>query len=116
MNLGRPLDTWDERTWASHHRDVARRPVFGSFTWDAPNLAANTTTDTTLTTALSALFDGLRTAMVVSVTPPSTLTAGVVFGGAWVATDRELTIRLGNLTGGAIDPAEATWRFFAWLL
>lgn len=97
-------------------RVIRGRAVWGSFTWNPPNLAANTTTDTTLTTADSMHFDLLRTGMFVGITPPSTLDAGVTFGGAWVATSKQLTIRLGNLTAAPINPASATWAFLAWLI
>lgn len=118
--LENPLDTW----WRGEElpkemfrwfRALRGRIVWGAFTWDVPSLSANTTTDTTLTTATSDHFDLLRSGMLVSITPPSTLNAGVTVGAAWVATDRELTIRLGNLTGVAIDPASGTWGFFAWM-
>lgn len=93
-------------------REIHTRCKFGSFTWDAPSIAANTTVDTALTTTDAAVLKGLRAGMAVTVSPPSTLDTGLVVGAAWVATDDTLTIRLGNLTGSAINPASGTWAFY----
>ncbi len=96
-------------------RQVATRIRWGSFTWNAPNCPANTTTDTTLTTVATPEVDGLRVGMPVTVTPPSTLDAGLVTD-AWVPADNQLTVRIGNITGGDINPASGTWAFNGILL
>src|SRR5688572_9410149 len=88
-----------------------RGRTFGTFTWNPPNVPAATTVDTTLTTTDGEQLEGLRVGQAVHVTPPSTLDSGIVCGGAWVATDDTLTIRLGNVTAGAINPTSATWAF-----
>lgn len=92
-------------------RSISAREVWGSFTWDAPSCAANTTTDTTLTSASLPVLSQLRPGHLVTMTPPSTLAAGIVVGGAWVPASGQLTIRLGNLTGAPVDPASGTWLF-----
>lgn len=109
----RYLDTLDDRRKDEIVRDIARRFVWGEFTWDPPSLTANTTTDTTLTTSDVSWFTGLRAGMVVYVSPPAALNAGVVVGGALCPDDGQLTIRLGNLTGASINPASGTWVLFA---
>jgi hypothetical protein len=112
-----PLDTWENERGHyqlyAHLRDVASRFVNVSFTWDPPSCAANTTTETVLTSTTSIDFADLRTTHVCHVSPPSSLNAGLVCGGAYCATNGQLTIRIGNLTGGALNPASGTWRLFA---
>lgn len=88
-----------------------RGRTFGSFTWNPPNVPANSTVDTTLTTSDDEVFTGLRVGQAVYVTPPSTLDSGLVVGAAWVATDDTLTIRLANVTGVGINAAEGTYSF-----
>jgi hypothetical protein len=108
----RPQDTWkpEGRETFKFLREIYTRfRCFGSFTWNPPSVPAASTVDTTLTTADSAVFEGLRAGQAVTVTPPSTLDSGVVWGGAWVADDNTLTIRLGNVTALAINPVSATW-------
>lgn len=93
-------------------RTLGRRFVCGSFTWDAPSCAANTTTDTTLTTTDAAILTLCRSGMFIHVTPPSSLDVGLSVGGAWSATDKTLTIRISNSTAAPINPASGTWTFF----
>lgn len=88
-----------------------RHRTFGAFTWNPPNVPANTTVDTTLTTSTVPQLEGLRSGQAVYVTPPSAIDAGVVLGGAWAPADDQLTIRLGNITGVGINPASGTWAF-----
>jgi len=107
----KPQDRWSDRETFSFLREIHTRFKHGSFTWNPPSVGANTTVDTTLTTSDAAVLEGLRAGMAVTVTPPSTLDTGLTVGGAWVATDDTLTIRLGNLTAGAINPASGTWVF-----
>lgn len=92
-------------------REIYSRLKFGAFTWNAPNVPATSTVDTTLTTSDAAILEGLRAGMAITVSPPSTLDSGLVVGGAWVATDDTLTIRLGNVTAGALNPVSGTWAF-----
>ena len=54
---------------------------------------------------------GVAAGDVVLVNPPA-LEAGLVFGGAFVSDTDEVTVRIGNITAGAIDAASATWTFF----
>ncbi len=108
---GLPQDTWKDPEFWSWQREIYRRGKFGSFTWNPPNVPAASTVDTTLTTTDTAEVRGLRAGQAVAVTPPSTLLAGLVVGGAWVATDDTLTIRLGNVTAGALNADSGTWSF-----
>lgn len=108
-----PKDTWSETDKAIFLREVWNRFRFNDFTWDAPNVPANSTVDTNLTSASVAALTGLRTGMFVYVTPPSTLDAGLTVGAAWVPADNQITIRLANVTAGALNPASGTWIFFA---
>lgn len=101
---------WQERDLFAYYREIYRRMKFGSFTWNPANVPANSTVDTTLTTTDSADIDGLRDGMAISVTPPSNITAGIVWG-AWVANDDTLTVRLVNVTGSGIDLGSGTWAF-----
>ncbi len=107
-----PLEnSWKDRELYIFLREVfTRGRTFGSFTWDPPNVPGATSVDTTLTTATVGVLKGLRTGQPVYVSPPSTIDAGI--GAlAWVPADDQLTIRLLNVTAGAIDPASGTWAF-----
>jgi hypothetical protein len=108
-----PLEsTWKDKELYVFLREIfVRGRTFGTFTWDPPNVPGTSTVDTTLTTTTVAELKGLRVGQPVFVSPPSTINAGIVFGGAWVATDDTLTIRLGNVTAGPINPASGTWAF-----
>mgnify|MGYP001588216132 CR=1 FL=1 len=100
-----------ERVAVAFLREIFTRNRFGSFTWNPPSVGANTTVETTLTTTDAPQIEGLRVGMAVYVSPPSTLDAGLVVGGCYVATDNELTIRLGNLTAAPINAVSGTWAF-----
>lgn len=107
----RPLEgSWKEREIFGFLREIFARNVFGSFTWDAPSVGATASVDTTLTTTAVPEIKGLRAGMVVTVTPPAALNAGLLWG-AIVPADDQLTIRLLNVTGGALNPASGTWAF-----
>ena len=95
--------------------DEAGRMRRGTFTWDPGSIAANTVVDTTFTVTDFATLTGNRAGMFVEVVPPSTLLAGLDVE-AWVAADDELTVRLKNTTGGALNTASGTWAFFGWLV
>lgn len=102
--------TWEDKELYSFLREIHRRLVFGSFTWNPPNVPAASTVDTTLTTSTVAELRGLRTGMVATVSPPSAIDAGLIWG-AWVPADDQLTIRLANVTAGGINPGSGTWAF-----
>lgn len=106
-----------ERFSEADHRAVTREIVsrfrWDTITWNAPECAANTTTDTTITSATEEKLGGMRTGMIVHVTPPSTFEAGLVIGGAWCAADDSITIRIGNLTAAPINPASGDYVIFA---
>jgi hypothetical protein len=106
----RPQDRWSDREISTYLREIFTRLKFGSFDWDPPNVAANTTVDTTLTTTDAPQIEGLRVGMSIKVTPPATINAGLLLD-AWVATDDELTVRLRNVTGVAINMTSTTWSF-----
>lgn len=114
--IGRPQARWTDEDKLLWMVDLASRFVTGSFTWDPANVNANTTSDQTLTSATYPALSGLRTGMYVHVTPPSTLDAALVVGGAWIPADDQLTIRLRNLTAGPINQASATWAFLSFIL
>lgn len=70
---------------------------------DFPSIAAATTAELTLTVT------GAATGDTVALGPPATLETGLVATGFVSAADT-VTVRLANVTAGAIDPASATWR------
>lgn len=109
--VGRPQDKWSAFENAAFLREIYTRLKFGSFTWNPPEVGAATTVDTTLTVTDAPQVEGLRVGQPVYVTPPSDLTAGLVCGGAWVATVDTLTIRLGNVTAAPINQGSGTWAF-----
>lgn len=109
--VGLPQGRWSDLEREAFFRDIYRRLNGASFTWNPPSIGANTTVDTTLTTTDAPEVKGLRVGQAVSVTPPSTLDAGLAVSGAWVATDNTLTIRLANVTASPINPASGTWAY-----
>jgi hypothetical protein len=111
---GLPQDQWKEREISSFLREIHTRWKCDTFTWDPPNVPANSVVSTTLTTVDASTVKGLRAGMPIQVTPPSDIADGLSVT-AWVATDNTLTIRLRNHTGGAIDQASGTWGFIGGL-
>lgn len=105
------MDSPPRELFAFLREIFSRHRTFGTFVWDAPNVPANSTVDTTLTSATLPQLDGLRVGQPVYVTPPATIDAGITCGGAWVTADDSLTIRLGNITGVGINPVSGTWAF-----
>lgn len=91
-------------------RTVAKLLRSGTFTWDPPNVPASTVTTTALGVATYPSLAGLVAGMPVTVTPPSSLTAGIIVQ-AWVSATDELTISLTNITASPIDMGSATWGF-----
>ena len=57
----------------------------------------------------SVTVTGAKTGDVVALGPPSGINANLIWSGYVSAADT-VTIRLYNPTGGAIDPASATWK------
>lgn len=100
-------NTWKEREVLYFLREIHRRVKFGSFTFDPGSVGAGTALDTTVT---GDAFTGLRAGMAIVVTPPSNINAGLGVT-AWVPADDTLTIRLLNVTAGALNPGSATWAF-----
>jgi len=105
-----PQERWELPDIRRFLREIHGRTKFGSFTWNPPNVPANSTVDTVLTTSDAADITGLRAGMSIAVTPPAGIESGLGWG-ARVATDNTLTVRLVNATAGAIDPASGTWTF-----
>lgn len=75
---------------------------------DWPSIAANSTSDLT-TTVTGAVVGDKATAH-----PNSVLESGLIVGAAVVSATDTVTIRLANVTTGAIDPANRTWRVMVW--
>lgn len=113
-----PQEAWSDRELRRWFRDLHIRAKWGTFQVSRSGVEANATTDQTITAAAQPILTGLRVGMYVHVSPPPTLDAGLVVGGAWVAADDSITIRLGNLTTGAIGSWEGdaeTWAFWGFL-
>jgi hypothetical protein len=68
-----------------------------------PSIAAGDTAELNITVT------GAAVGAVVALGPPSTIEAGLVWSG-YVSATNTVTVRVHNTTGGAIDPAVATWR------
>lgn len=77
-------------------------------TLDFPSIAAQTATAITFA-SLTITVTGAATGDAVLLGPPSTTNAGLIWEG-YVSATNTVTIRLGNCTNAAIDPASATWR------
>jgi hypothetical protein len=72
-------------------------------TLDFPSISSNSTEVLTITVTGAAVGD------VVHLGPPSTIEAGLTWSG-FVSATNTVTIRLHNTSGGAVNPASATWR------
>ena len=75
----------------------------GQATLDFPSIGSNATETLTMTVSGATVGDS------VALGPPAAIEAGLTWAGVVTAADT-VTIRLHNRTGGAIDPASATWR------
>lgn len=107
----RIMDSIPDKELLAFIREVhTRLRGFASFTWDAPSVGANTTVDTTLTSATIPVLAGLRAGQSVTVTPPSGIDTGLMVTG-WVPADDSLTIRIANITAAPINEASGTWTF-----
>lgn len=84
----------------TYHRTATASLDFGS-------IAANTTSELTITVTGAVVGDD------VAVTPNGAPESGLVWSG-YVSSAGVVTVRLGNVTTGAIDPAARTWRATAW--
>jgi hypothetical protein len=72
-------------------------------TLDFPSIAHNSYADLTMTVT------GATTGSVVIPGAPAALEAGIGFS-MWVSAADTVTVRIHNMSGGAVDPASATWR------
>ncbi len=114
IRLARPdLGKWGDREIFDWLRSIHQRLSWVSFTWNPPNVPGGSTVSTTLTVA-DGDFAGLRAGQCVSVTPPSTIDEGLLWG-AFVGTDDTVTIRLANATTTDINPVSGTWTVQGWL-
>ncbi len=105
--------TWDTdgrgTRWmnASHQPQglipAGKRSITATATLDFPSLAAQTCSDLTITVTGSVVGDA------VELGPPAALATGLSAIGIVTAADT-VTVRLCNVTSGAIDPIAATWR------
>jgi hypothetical protein len=96
-------------------RDMSSRTIVDSFTWDPPNVGAGASVDTTITTSTDVAVRGIRAGSHITLTPPSDLTAGLLFI-AWSGTDDTLTVRLTNITGSPINQGSGTWVYKAMIV
>jgi hypothetical protein len=76
--------------------------LFASASLDFPSVAAAGQQELTITVTGAAVGDAVMLAS------PASLTAGLV-ATARVSAANTVTVRLSNITAGAIDPAAATW-------
>ena len=74
---------------------------------DFPSISANTTSELTITVTGAAVGDSAY------VMPSGSPETGLIWSGHISAADT-VTVRIGNVTTGAINPASRTWRADAW--
>ncbi len=80
------------------------RAVFSATaTLDFPSIGANDTASLTMTVTGAAVGDSVHLGA------PSTIETGLVWSG-YVSATNTVTVRVHNTSGGAVDPASATWR------
>ncbi|HEY1178157.1 MAG TPA: glycosyl hydrolase family 28-related protein [Phytomonospora sp.] len=99
---------WSSTTDQFKARDAsAIRTVFtgwqGTATLDFPSIAAGATAELTVTVT------GAATGDTVSLAPPSTIAAGLMWSG-YVSAANTVTVRLFNSTASAVDPVSAGWK------
>lgn len=80
------------------------RQLSATASLDFPSIAAGATSS-----ALTITVTGAQVGDEVNVTPPAGLNAGLI-PVAWVSATNTVSIRLSNITSGAIDPAAGTFR------
>lgn len=90
---------------SDHNHTATYQPIAltATATLDFPSIAAQTCAELTITVT------GAAVGSAVSVGPPAALEAGLSATG-YVSATSTVTVRLCNVTTGAIDPAAATWR------
>lgn len=104
----------DDMTPKEHNRvlrDFMSRFLVDSFVWDPGSVAATSTLDETLTSAVYPSLTGLRTGMAVTLSPPSDVDSGLSWT-CWPGNN-QLTIRLRNHTGSPVNQGSGTWTFLA---
>ena len=77
--------------------------ITNTATLNYASIASNATATLTITVTGAVVGD------MVIITPPSTLEDGLIYCGGVTVADT-VCIRVHNTSGGAIDPASATWR------
>lgn len=77
----------------------------GTVSVNPPSIAGGAEADVSVTITGAAAGD------VVVLQPPAALTAGLYIVGVAVTATNTVTLRLYNVTGGAIDEAAATWNY-----
>lgn len=82
--------------------------LHASATLDFPSIPANSTNDLTITVAGAVLGNGALA------TPNGAPEAGLTWK-AFVSAANTVTVRLANITTGAINPAVRSWRADVWL-
>lgn len=91
-------------------RNISARDGWGTFTWDPPSVAANTTSETTVSLGVGS---GVRSGSGVFVAPTYALPAGLVVVYGYSAAAESVTIRLANLTASPIDAPSGTWYYLS---
>lgn len=87
---------------AAYYGTKPSEVLTGTATLDFGSIAAVTGLELTITVAGAAAGDA------VALAPPATMTAGLVWSGR-VSAANTVTVRVSNITAGALDPASATW-------
>jgi hypothetical protein len=82
---------------------VFTKIVSGTATLNFPNISSNSTEELTMTVT------GAIVGNSVHIGAPSTIETGLGWSG-YVSATNTVTIRVHNSSGGAVDPASATWR------
>lgn len=112
-----PSAHWSDTERHKWSVDVAVKLRWNQFTFPAfiSNVAGNL--DVNVTAAIDDVrLQGLRVGMPVTVSPDPTLDAAMAVGGAWVAANDSLTVRLVNVTGAVVNQPSSTWSYFGVIL
>ena len=98
-------------TLNSHQAAIAELQALmslsGSAALDFPSIAAGATAVLTITVT------GAAAGSVAVASPTGAIEAGLVWC-AWVSTANVVTVRVANVTSGAIDPASRVWTAKVW--
>ena len=70
-------------------------------------LTLPTTTFSTTTTEVNIACNGVKSTDKIQVQVDAAMATGVVIGNAYTNTDNQITVRLGNLTGGSVTQNSA---------